>query len=346
MNDKNVRSLLTIRPDPGNRNSEGSIIRLNDGRLFLAYSHFYGGHADNSPAYIAGRYSDDMGETWTDDVEVIPNEGKENVMSVCFLRLLSGKLALFYVIKNSLSDCKLHMRISENEGKTFGERVCAITEDGYFVINNDRVVQLSSGRLIVPASLHPVIEGKWSSRGIARCFISDDEGRTWRRSESVLEPPAQGKSGLQEPGVVQIKDGSLLMWIRTDLGCQFTSHSLDEGETWSDAIPSDIKSPCSPASIKRIPDTGDLVIVWNDHSGKHPYRKGLRTPLCGAISKDEGKTWGNSRVLEDNPYGWYCYTSITFVDDRVILSYCAGDTREMGGLDLLQVTSVAVNWLF
>jgi sialidase-1 len=80
--------------------------------------------------------------------------------------------------------------------------------------------------------------------------------------------------------------------------------------------------------------------VWNDHSGVHPYPAGRRTPLCIAISKDEGKTWRQSAIIEGNPDGWYCYTAITFVKDRVLLAYCAGD-KSVGGLNRLKIAAIS-----
>lgn len=60
-----IERVLRLEPTTSNpTNSEGSIIELKDKRLFLAYTHFYGGGADYSPAYIAGRYSEDKGKTW------------------------------------------------------------------------------------------------------------------------------------------------------------------------------------------------------------------------------------------------------------------------------------------
>jgi hypothetical protein len=135
------------------------------------------------------------------------------------------------------------------------------------------------------------------------------------------------------------------MWMRTTAGFQYACVSTDRGETWSEPQATRIASPCSPASIERIPWTGDLLMVFNDHSGWHVYPKGRRTPLCAALSKDDGKTWSPSRVIEPDPNGWYCYTSITFVENRAILSYCAGD-RKVGGLNRLKVLALPRNWLY
>jgi hypothetical protein len=51
-------------------------------------------------------------------------------------------------------------------------------------------------------------------------------------------------------------------------------------------------------------------------------------------------------VLQDNPHGWYCYTAMTFVDDHVLLAYCAGDRRENNGLAMTQATRIPVEWLY
>jgi hypothetical protein len=83
-----------------------------------------------------------------------------------------------------------------------------------------------------------------------------------------------------------------------------------------------------------------LLCVWNDHSGVHPFPRGKRTPHCVAVSRDEGKTWSRSRVIEPDPDGWYCYTSMTFVKDRVLLAYCAGD-KKVGGLNRLKVVALS-----
>lgn len=347
MSEQGIRTLLTIEPSAeAPRNSEGSLIRLADGTLYLAYSRFTGGTADNARAEIACRVSRDGGQTWSGDTVLVPNEGRQNVMSVSLLRLKSGGVLLFYLVKNGWDDCKLYTRRSDDEMASLGERICATPHEGYHVVNNDRVVQLCSGRLIVPAARHPSPgngRGQWSRRGMALCFLSDNEGRHWRPSRSILEAPAESASGLQEPGVVELADGRLYMWMRTDLGWQYESFSEDGGDTWSRAQPSSIASPLSPASIKRVPWSGDLLLVWNDHSGRHSFLAGKRTPLCLALSADEGRTWGPSRVIESDPDGWYCYTSITFLDKAVILGYCAGDSQ-VGRLNRLKLTWVHADW--
>jgi len=340
-----------LPPRPGNaRNSEGDFMQLQDGRVLFVYSHFTGGGSDHAAGHLAGRYSSDGGLTWTkEDVVILPQGGAFNDMSVSLLRLHNGNIALFYARKNSMFDCRPVMRISTDEGQSWGDPIeCISDEIGYYVLNNDRVIQLRDGRLIMAVSLHNLKSyAKPNWKGHIMCYLSDDSGATWRRNETVLAPvDEQGKRLIaQEPGLVELKDGRLMMFIRSDAGSQLLSYSQDRGETWAEAKRSNIISPVSPATIERIPSTGDLLLVWNNHENVDEKHRGKRTPLCVAISRDEGKTWTSVRTLEDDPNGWYCYIAMDFINGRVLLGHCAGD-RRTGGLNLTQITSFPVEWLY
>ncbi|MDZ7619028.1 MAG: sialidase family protein, partial [Patescibacteria group bacterium] len=345
VSDAGVERIRLLPPGEGNpRNSEGDFIALKDGRILFVYSHFTGGGSDHAAAHLAGRYSSDGGRTWTkEDVVIVPREGGFNVMSVSLLRLQDGRIALFYLRKNSLVDCRPMMRVSRDEGQTWSEPVLCIDEVGYNVLNNDRAVQLSNGRIILPVALHNTpAQDKFDGRGIISCHFSDDQGRTWRQSKTVQQGD---KLTLQEPGLVQLKDGRLMMFCRTTHGSQYVSYSTDWGDTWSPFEPSNIISPCSPATIERIPSTGDLLLVWNDHARIDDSLRGKRTPLNVAISTDEGQTWKNVKTLEDDRNGWYCYIAADVVGDHVLLGHCAGD-RRTGGLNATQITRLPVAWLY
>ena len=339
-----VEVVLDLPPGPDNpRNSEGDFIALKDGRILFVYTHFTGGGGDHDAAFLAVRYSSDGGRTsTTEDTVVVPNEGGMNVMSVSLLRLKSGAVALFYLRKNAEDDCMPVMRVSTDEGATWSEpRLCVESPVGYYVVNNDRVVMLESGRLLIPAARHALKGERMRAHGALVCFLSDDDGATWRASETVLE---EKDVVLQEPGVVELRDGRLMMFIRASGGVQYQSFSTDGGNTWSPVEPTTLKSPLSPASIERIPKTGDLLLVWNNHEGVTRDRQKLRTPCTAAISKDDGKTWEQVRNIAADPNGWYCYTAIEFAGDGVLLGQCAGDSRK-NGLSRTWVLRFDVDWL-
>lgn len=346
-----------LPPGPQNpRNTEGAFLTLRDGRIVFAYTRFSGGTDDHDAATIAARFSADGGSSWsTDDVTFVHREGEMNVMSVSLLRLKDGRIALFYLRKNSVFDCKPYLRFSTDECRSWSEPVQCIGEDGYWVLNNDRMVELPSGRLVMPVALHARLGNDYNPRGIAMVYLSDDGGATWLRGKTVLECPTGSRTGFQEPGVVALKDGRLMMFIRTRLGSQYLSFSSDQGETWSEATASDIASPLSPASVKRIPSTGDLLMVWNDHSNvpeawravdqAPSARGGRRTPLTLAISRDEGKTWLNRQNLLDHPDGWYCYTAIHFEGEHLLVGFVSGG-QGLPGLSKTDIARVHLSALY
>lgn len=113
------------------------------------------------------------------------------------------------------------------------------------------------------------------------------------------------------------------------------------------AVPTNIPSPLSPATIARIPATGDLVLVWNNNGVKKNSYRGKRTPLNVAISKNEGLTWENVKTLHDDPDGWYCYTSVRFVNDaELLMGYCAGNRPAGTALSITNITKLNINWLY
>ena len=336
------------------RNSEGAFVTLDDGRILFAYSRYSGrSGADHGTAVIAARHSDDGGVTWSRrDRVLVPNEGACNVMSVSLLRLQDGRIALFYARKNSFLDCRLRMRVSEDEGRTWGDPVLCIPAPGYFVVNNDRVIQLRSGRLLIPAAYHrPRLDttemrgDAFDRHGIALFYCSDDGGDTWHESDHWLALPVRSSSGLQEPGVVELGRGRVYGWCRTSTGRQWHFSSRDGGQNWSRPEPSRFRTPCSPLSIKRIPATGDLLAVWNDWRQRPADAPQQRTPLASATSRDEGRSWRNTRLIEDDPERGFCYTAVHFAGDAALLAYCCGG-RGSGILQDLCVRRVPVDWFY
>lgn len=334
------RIVLELPPRKGNpRNSEGAFLPLKDGRLLFAYSRFVGeSDGDDAPACIAFRRSRDGGNTWDPDDEAAfrgEDFRARNIMSVSLLRMADGDLGLFFLLRFGWHDTRLRLFRSPDEGKTWKDPVLCIPAMGYYVVNNDRVVRLSSGRLVAPANFHRM-KGEstehWSSidgRGIAVFFLSDDDGRTWREARQfcTLPHPASG-TGLQETGVLELRPGVLWAWFRTDMGCHYESFSHDGGDSWTQSAPSRFTAPASPLCAKRMPD-GRILAVWNPAPNHLTRELGKwswgRTPLACAVSADDGGSWTEPRLVEDgSDGGGYCYTAVHFEKDAALLAYCAG----------------------
>jgi sialidase-1 len=171
---------------------------------------------------------------------------------------------------------------SVDDGETFGEagavweRVPQLWMQGGGVWN----LQLSSGRIVVPFM---AVAAPIDLQGIETwCFLSDDGGRSWRRSRGNLTLP---KRGAMEPCVAELPDGELVMTLRTELGLVYLSRSSDGGDTWSEPVSTGVDNPESPIRIRAVPGGADLLMVTNV---RRPY---CRTPLNGLISTDRGSTW-------------------------------------------------------
>ncbi len=334
----NSESVTYLDSAPGNpRNSEGAFVQLKDDRLMFAYSRYNGDTwHDHASADIAAVHSTDGGRSWTEQPEIIfHHEGHGNLMSLSLLRLRNGRLAATVLrkrfIEEKFCDCRPMIAFSDDEGASWSKLQYCTPIPGYHVVNHDRLIQLKSGRLMLPAALH-----RWqdddncgvSMRATVYIFYSDDDGANWHEAPGWVLPPQESGTGLQEPGLVELNDGTLMAWFRTDLGCQYKAFSHDGGMTWSHAVAArEFPAPPSPLSMKRAPG-GELIAIWNDYTPRWAVapRDGSwgRTPLVLAVSRNEGKSWENHMLLEDRADHGYCYTAMYFTDGALLLAYCCG----------------------
>ncbi len=326
------------------RYSEGSIIVLRDGTLLYATTEFIGSGSDFAKARIIAKTSADGGRTWSDPRVLQENIGGKNVMSVTLRRLpKSGSqpapIGMFFLIKNDFNDLRAYLRIANDEGQTFGERILVTDGPGYHVVNNDRITVLKDGRLLCPVAWTADVEKV--NHFTCYCAISDDGGRTWRRGKGEVDQP---KRGAMEPEVLELDDGRVLMIVRTQLGYIAAAESSDGGDTWSEAKSWGVKSPEAPATLRRIPSTGDLLLIWNHTYEAGAGHGGKRTPLTAAVSTDEGRTWSLERTLEKRDNETYAYTSVTFDRGRALISYYVGDDKT--GRISSRFVSLPVSWFY
>ncbi len=327
------------------RYSEGDVLVLNDGRYLYGTSEFINDWSDFAKARIVGRISTDGGQTWGEQTTLQENIGDKNVMSLTFQELSDTEVGLFYLHKNGMNDLDVYLRRSSDGGLTFGEATLVTDMAGYHVMNNDRVVKLSSGRLLAPVAWTEDVEK--INHFTCRTWISDDAGHTWRPSKNTVD---YAERGAMEPECLELNDGRVLMIFRNQLGHIGSAYSEDGGDTWSEGSNWGVLAPEAPATLRRIPSTGDLLLIWNDNFVEGEGHGGKRSPLTVAVSKDEGKTWEHKKNIETSTdgdtafIGGYSYISATFDHGRVLLSYYVAEAGNK--MISSRFRSIPIAWLY
>ena len=356
--------ICDLPPKQGNpRNSEGAFIKTSDGRILFFYSRFKGDSCcDSATSDIYMKESVDGGESFHGEYPVLicEEENALTLMSVSLLQMQNGDIGLFYGKKEPGYQGHMFLRRSSDNGKTWSPAVQCIKEQGYFVVNNDRVIRLSDGSILIVASQHQIYaddtaenSGKVTpltkiSPGMVRFFISRDDGINWEPigGYNALPMMSHCDSGLQEPGVIELENGIIWCYCRTDLGRQYEMFSFDSGSTWSLPTVSRFWSPTAPMSLKRTPQNS-LLAIWNPiptYEGRSMFVDGAftggRTPLVFALSYDEGKTFTKYHAIEDQADRGFCYTAMFFTNDALLLAYCAGGAEDRSVLARTRIRKI------
>jgi len=169
-------------------------------------------------------------------------------------------------------------------------------------------------------------ESAYATRRDARidfCYkLSNDKGHTWFDSDSRW-CITQGVSGRLKTGVVETALSQPFSWARINLESKYEFRSADDGLAWSAHQPRPLKLPLSPASTKRLPESGDTIAFINDPS--FPFDPGMHTPLDVALSEDSGLAWPTRRLMESDTRDSYHYISVRRLDDGALIACIAGD---------------------
>lgn len=320
-----IRYCTVAEAGPDNpRNDTASVVELKDGRLLLAwhkYEDSFEGGSDFGLCRIHAKISRDDGITWGEERMLVDVEpGDHNVQAPGLTRLPSGELMLHCVRGHrGGSSATMCLFRSSDEGQTWSEAgtVWSRSNGQWIQGGANQMNVLSSGRLLLPFHFGTGHQG--SQHNTVACYLSDDEGYSWRRSSGTVNLPMRGA---MEASVAELGSGQLIMSLRTQLGSVFLSFSDDGGETWTLPQTSGLKAPESCTCLRLIPGTNDLVLFYNDSCydpTRHHY--GLRTPLTAAISRDGGITWKKVGDIETGPFEYMNLNCSFTSSGKALLTY-------------------------
>ncbi len=347
-----------LGPKEGNpRNSEGAFLRAPNGDILFAYSEYKGDSwHDHAACNIVLIRSSDEGESWSETPVCIAEAaffGTKNVMSVSGCPMRDGTLAFYYLIKENDGSTTLGRSLSRDGGETWqAERTKWLAPRAYYVINNDRLERLADGRIIAPAASYSADEnlmGMRYSPAVTVLLVSEDDGASFFMQPGIhiaKHERVHMSHGMQEPGFIELSPGVSWVWMRTGAGYQYESRSFDDLASFTPPEAMTFTSPDSPMEVIRA-DERTLYAVYNpvpNYNGKSVTSWGWgRTPIVIRKSTDNGATFGELHVIEDEERG-YCYPAMFLTKDGGMLcAYCRGGEEDAACLCRLGISKLALS---
>ena len=159
------------------------------------------------------------------------------------------------------------------------------------------MIQMRTGRIVLVGQ---EIIPQW--RHATVMFVSDDQGKTWQRGDMLdYGIGAHDHAGSIEGTVVERKDGSLYLLLRTESGWLWQATSQD-GLKWEGLKQSQIPSVTCCPQMARLAD-GRIALLWNAPPRHAPTNRTSRSELSLAFSDDEAKTWSKPVIVAANYAG-------------------------------------------
>lgn len=146
-------------------------------------------------------------------------------------------------------------------------------------------------------------------------YTTKDEGKTWIRSNVIDLGGVGHHSRVIEATIEQLRDGRIWMLMRTALigGGSWEAYSDNEGLTWKNFGPTEIKATSAPGLLKRL-ESGRLVLIFNhlcsegEDNKEYSLKEGngqssevestrQRGEISIMLSSDDGKIWTDPVVI-------------------------------------------------
>lgn len=272
------------------------------------------------------RTSKDDGKTWSEPQPVCkgihPTEPasfylvkcKSGTLVVVFLDCTTQKFSWDDKLGEPRDECRLELWAirSLDGGKTWIDRQQLL--DGYNA-NFFGFIQTRAGRLVVSVEHLVRNPGHW----VACSLGSEDDGKTWKRSNLIDLGGHGHHDGATEPTLAELSDGRLMMLIRTNLDRFWQAFSDDGGRYWRTIQPSKIDASSSPGYLLKL-HSGRLVLLWNrlnpegrvwpksqPSAASEGPASWHREDLSIAFSEDDAKTWTKPLLVARQKNGQLSY---------------------------------------
>lgn len=299
-----------------------TLVVLSDGDVIAAW---FGGTREGA-GDVAIWCSRRIDGTWTAPVKLADQDGIPHWNPVLF-QGEDEEIYLFYKVGHTIPKWQTMVMTSENSGQSWTSPRQLVEGDqgGRGPVKN-KPIRLKSATWLAPASIESDV---WE----AFVDISHDRGNTWIKSQLVpvqrsvgeVKSPHQvsvpvpefslkGK-GIIQPTLWESEPGIVHMFIRSTEGYIYRSDSQDAGQTWCRAYSTGLPNNNSGIDLTTL-EHGEIVLVYNPVGENW----GKRTPLVINISRDNGKTWGDKFILE-NEEGEFSYPAVVSRGNDIYLVY-------------------------
>ena len=156
------------------------------------------------------------------------------------------------------------------------------------------LIQMKSGRIVLVAQ---EIIPQWRHAPVI--WASDDLGKSWQRGDMLdYGVGTHDHAGSLEGSVIERKDGSLYLLLRTESGFLWEATSRD-GLKWNGLKQTTIKSVTCCPQMARLAD-GRIALLWNAPPRHDPASSSSRVELSFAFSDDETSTWSKPVIVAAN----------------------------------------------
>jgi sialidase-1 len=309
-----------------------AIIQLPNGELLAFAEGRVNGGADFGDINIVMKRSTDNGKTWGSistivDYEALQAGNPAPVFDNHDPAFPNGRLFLFYNTGNNHESevrkgkglREVWYKTSTDGGKTWSEGVNItmqvhkpkqhdtnpaydFKEDWRHYANTPgHATQIENGkykgRLYIAANRSEGEPNKQSEDYFAHGFYSDNHGKTFKLSQTVIIP------GSNEATATEISDNGLMLNARNQKGdkkARIVAISKDGGETWDKIyFDENLPDPVCEGSILSVgTKKGKHILAFTNNDSRTK-----RDNLTLRISFDEGKTWSFSKVVDKSTDG-------------------------------------------